>query len=164
MPACSHNEQHLLRTRLFSFTCLSASNTYTHVHLVSEPYTMVTQMAHSQSTKSHSKFNAWNKPDVYVARTLKAATSSKTEPTSQLPCQYNNCRGFPHPWLLVLEGKLPLGFSDEVVREGSTLHDMVGLCGLPGHSQFDVALELATSVAHSALQLATPIASVAPRK
>jgi len=64
--------------------------------------------------------------------------------------------------LFVLEGKLPLGFSDEVVREGSTLHDMVGLCGLPGHSQFDVALELATSVAHSALQLATPIASVAP--
>ena len=69
---------------------------------------------------------------------------------------------FLHPWLLVLESNFPLGVSDKVVREGSPLHNVVGLCRLPGYRELDVALQFPTSVAYLALQLATPIARWTP--
>ena len=58
---------------------------------------------------------------------------------------------FIHPWLLVLESDFPLGISDEVIREGSALHNVVGLRRLPGHRELDVALQLPTSVAYRTL-------------
>ena len=67
-----------------------------------------------------------------------------------------------HPRPLVLEGLLPLGPPDQLVGEGSPLHNVIILVRLPGHGEFDVTLELAPSATELALHLTTPMARPAP--
>ena len=47
-----------------------------------------------------------------------------------------------HPWLCVLKDGPPSSLSDEVVREGSALHNVVHLVVLEGDREPDEALEL----------------------
>ncbi len=79
--------------------------------------------------------------------------------TEQL-CMYNT---IAHPRLLVLEGNLTLSGSDEVVWQSSTLHNVVSLVSLPGHSELDVPLELTLGATHRALDTSKPIARPASK-
>ncbi len=67
-----------------------------------------------------------------------------------------------HPGLLVLEGHLPFGRSDQVIGESSALHNVVSLVGLPRHSQLNIPLELALGTTDRALDAPKSIARPTP--
>ena len=68
-----------------------------------------------------------------------------------------------YPGLSVLESKFPLCSTDQVIREGSTLNNIISFVVFPGHHQFDIALQVLLSFAYYTVGTPTPLTSGTPK-